>query len=433
MRRFLPIFLALLLVVSGAGSVIAATPADVAGTFYQEAVDDLMEKGIVTGYPDGSYRPAATITRAEACTIVVRSMMPAADDLAATTPAAFSDLGGYAWAAPYIYYAYGHGVISGYPDGTFRPGALVTYDEMAAMLVRALGFQAADLPGVWPANFWTKALDLGIYTGLAVYTGDPATRGNVAQMAYNVVDDIIAAHAPTTPTTPEPPTYADLAGPLAAFSGRAYGIVLDTASVLDEDGDVVEQLEFLFGNKILYVNTNGRIDEQIPSADELETAWLYGEIFRLQMSNGIVRGIVESGDRVNSSVEFDAIFAEGYQYDLTEDYGYWAPILDSGDGTVQVGSIYTLKSNDPMRTVAELSSDFQIAILTDRWLSYLDNASIYVAELDSNGDVTGYKAGTARDIKVGHFLRMYSVTGDEPGVGEIVVVWPDDTAPVGYK
>lgn len=426
MRRFLPILLALLLVVSGAGSVFAATPPDVAGTFYQTAVDDLMEKGVVNGYPDGTYRPAATITRAEACTIVVRSMMPTAADLSATAPAAFSDLGGHAWAAPYIYYAYNHGVISGYPDGTFRPGALVTYDEMAAMLVRALGFQAADLPGTWPDNFWTKALALDIFSGIAYNRTDPATRGNVAHMVYMVVDEIIAAHAPTTPTTPEPPTYADLAGPLATFSGRAYGIILDTASVLNADGDVVEQLEFLFGNKILYVNTNGRIDEQIPTSDEWKTAWRYGEIFRLQMSNGIVRGIVESGDRINDSVLFDSIFDEGYVYDLTEDYGYWAPILDTGNGTVQVGNNYTLKKNDPLRTVAGLTSDFQVAILANRWLSYLDNASIYVAELDGDKQVTGYKAGTARDIKDGHFLRMFSVTGDEPGVGEIVVVWPGE-------
>lgn len=399
MRRFLPILLALLLVVSGAGSVFAATPPDVAGTFYQTAVDDLMEKGVVNGYPDGTYRPAATITRAEACTIVVRSMMPTAADLGATTPAAFSDLGGYAWAAPYIYYAYNHGVISGYPDGTFRPCALVTYDEMAAMLVRALGFQAADLPGTWPDNFWTKALALDIFSGIAYNRTDPATRGNVAHMVYMVVDDIIAAHAPTIPTTPEPPTYADLAGPLATFSGRAYGIILDTASVLNADGDVVEQLEFLFGNKILYVNTNGRIDEQIPTSDEWKTAWRYGEIFRLQMSNGIVRGIVESGDSA-----FGDIFADGYVYDLTDG---WREIEDTGNGTVQLESV--------------------------GWLSYLDNASIYVAELDGDKQVTGYKAGTARDIKDGHFLRMFSVTGDEPGVGEIVVVWPDDTAPIDYK
>jgi hypothetical protein len=61
----------------------------------------------------------------------------------------------------------------------------------------------------------------------------------------------------------------------------------------------------------------------------------------------------------------------------------------------------------------------------ETWKSYLDTASIYLAVMDGN-DIKEYKVGTARDIKTGSYVRMYSVTGDEPGVGEIILVAPEN-------
>lgn len=382
MRHALSIFIVLMMVLGSFGLAFAqiVVPGDVSGTTYQEAVTNLMEKGVISGYPDGTYRPEGPITRAEASLIVVKSMNPSAAAIAGAAQSSFTDLAGYDWAKPYINYASANAVISGYPDGTFRPGDFVTYNEMAAMLVRALGFQATDLPGVWPANFMSKAIALGIFTGTDVEGNDPATRGNVALMTFRVVEDIRTANLPQPPATPDEPTYADLAGPLATYSGRAYGIILDTAKVLDADGDAVDQIEFLFGNKVLYLNTDGRFTITPPTQSDRNL----GSIYRLQMSSGIVRGVIDSETDVDS-------FNTGF--DLTND---WIAVTGTGDGVVKVG---------------------------DMWISYLDNASIYLAVMDGN-NITEYKVGTARDIKVGSYVRMYSVTGDEPGVAEIILVAP---------
>ena len=59
-------------------------PEDVKGTKYEAAVTTLVEKEILSGYPDGTYRPAGTINRAEACTAVVKPWIP--QEPLSTTP-----------------------------------------------------------------------------------------------------------------------------------------------------------------------------------------------------------------------------------------------------------------------------------------------------------------------------------------------------------
>jgi hypothetical protein len=150
MRKVLSFILILTLVLSSFSVVFAVeneAPADVKGTTYEAAVAALMAKGIVAGYPDGSFRPESKISRAEACLIVVKSMNPTEAELSAAVNSGFPDLYGYDWAAKYINYAVAKGVVNGYPDGTFRPAEDVTYNEMVTMLVLALGYQRKDLTG----------------------------------------------------------------------------------------------------------------------------------------------------------------------------------------------------------------------------------------------------------------------------------------------
>ncbi|PKM84135.1 MAG: hypothetical protein CVU86_08835, partial [Firmicutes bacterium HGW-Firmicutes-11] len=117
MRKVLSIFVVLTLVLGSFALAFGqvAVPGDVSGTTYQDAVTDLMEKGVISGYPDGTYRPEGTITRAEACLIVVKSMNPPAAAITDATQSSFTDLVGYDWAKPYINYAAANDVISGYP------------------------------------------------------------------------------------------------------------------------------------------------------------------------------------------------------------------------------------------------------------------------------------------------------------------------------
>ena len=64
MKKILALVLALTLAL-GTFSFAAAAPEDVVGTDYEDAVGKLTYLGIIAGFPDGTYRPAEPVTRAQ--------------------------------------------------------------------------------------------------------------------------------------------------------------------------------------------------------------------------------------------------------------------------------------------------------------------------------------------------------------------------------
>src|SRR5207249_3065813 len=75
--------------------------------------------GLVTGYADGTYRPNNNVTRGQLAKIVVQAAGLKLDNPATPT---FSDVGAGSTFYRYIETAHSHGLLSGYPDGTFRAG-----------------------------------------------------------------------------------------------------------------------------------------------------------------------------------------------------------------------------------------------------------------------------------------------------------------------
>ena len=131
---------------------------DVASTaWYNTAVSTLSSMGIITGYPDGTFRPNAAITRAEFAAIAARF-----DHDGDKTAAKFSDIANH-WAKDEISIAYNNGWITGYPDGTFGPQRDITRAETMTLVNRVLNRQPETeddlLPNmtVWTDNANPKA------------------------------------------------------------------------------------------------------------------------------------------------------------------------------------------------------------------------------------------------------------------------------------
>lgn len=122
------------------------------GAWYSVAVSSLTGIGILTGYPDGTFGPGQQITRAEFATIVTRFLKTAVPD----GEDRFSDIAD-SWARDRINAAAALGLINGYPDGTFGPQRSITRAEAFTMVNRLLGraphrdHLLADMT-CWPDN-----------------------------------------------------------------------------------------------------------------------------------------------------------------------------------------------------------------------------------------------------------------------------------------
>ncbi len=113
-----------------------------------KSIATLKNGAIITGYPDGEFKPARSITRAEFATIASRF-----DSLEVSEKDMFSDISGH-WANKYINSAAQKGWINGYPNGTFKPDQNITRAEAMTLINNVLN-RRVDKEGLLPnARYW---------------------------------------------------------------------------------------------------------------------------------------------------------------------------------------------------------------------------------------------------------------------------------------
>ena len=100
---------------------------------YRAAVEYLVEKGVLQGYPDGMFRPDQPINRAEFLKIVFKGR----SDVQPVGRRCFSDVNPEEWYAPYVCAAQRRGIVQGYPNGTFKPGQSVNTAEAMKIVLNA--------------------------------------------------------------------------------------------------------------------------------------------------------------------------------------------------------------------------------------------------------------------------------------------------------
>jgi len=167
---------------------MAKTFTDVKDTKYEEAVDILSELKVISGYEDNTYKPSNSVKRSEMAKLIIVAMGKENGAKILEGDTTFSDVGATHWASGYINYATKLEIIKGYPDGTFRPDATVSYVEAATMLLRALNY-GTELDGLsWPTGYMSKANSAGLLSNVVSNSSsDSAIRGNVANMILNTM------------------------------------------------------------------------------------------------------------------------------------------------------------------------------------------------------------------------------------------------------
>jgi hypothetical protein len=159
-------------------------------------IADLAKRGLISGYPNNTFQPTKMITRAEFTKLIVAAM---GWDLVTTDTPSFTDVPKSFWAYKYIETAKVNGVISGFLDGTFRPNNNITRAEIVVIIIRAKNYElsgsGADFTDV-PADYWARdyiltAKDKGIVSGYPDNTFRPtnyATRAEAVKMVYEILN-----------------------------------------------------------------------------------------------------------------------------------------------------------------------------------------------------------------------------------------------------
>ncbi len=170
--------------------------ADYASHWAKDYICTLMDEGLLTGYPDGSFRPDATITRQEFAAILAR-----AKGYKVTTdrPPHFCDVGPELWSYDSIQALVEAGIFSRDDFGeAFNPSLPVTRAEIAMMLVRASELEKevnkkaslasfVDPIPAWASGYVTVALNHGLVTGYGDGTFRPAGRATRAEAGLMVL------------------------------------------------------------------------------------------------------------------------------------------------------------------------------------------------------------------------------------------------------
>lgn len=202
MKKQLALCLFAALLLTNIGPVRAQGFSDVSGSGYEDAFAYLAQKGVVQGYRDGSGKPYNSIVRAEAVKVLVSAQADAAERAnwyASHMPpiGLFSDVASSDWFAPYVETGFERGMITGYPDGSFRPARLLTVEEAVTLILRSFGEAGQsgandsqhieNRQGQWYSDYINAAVARNLIQKRGrLRLGAPITRGQFFDIVYRL-------------------------------------------------------------------------------------------------------------------------------------------------------------------------------------------------------------------------------------------------------
>ena len=239
------------------------------------ALETVRALGIMAGDSQGNLNLSSAVTRAEFVT-----MMTAASSYKDTVGSGygvslFKDVKSSHWASEYIRLAVEQNWMTGYTDGTFRPGRTITLEEACTALLRLLGYDASSLAGSFPTAQLSKAGAVGLLDDVTAKQGQTLTRQDCVTLFYNLL----------LADTKDGPVYgttlgytiknnevdyatvvsADTKGPYVASVSRTLELPFSAASAtVYRDGDLSSQSQ-VQQYDVYYYNSG------------LRTVWVYSD------------------------------------------------------------------------------------------------------------------------------------------------------------
>lgn len=176
-KKVLSVAMALTIIVSFFGTSALAAP-DTRGHWAEKEINEWVEQGLIGGYKDGSFKPDASISRAEFIALVNRAFA-----FTESSESGFNDVSQNDWYYNEVLRAKAAGYIGGYQDGTIKPKNNINRQEVAAILSRLLNvgtdatgvnqFKDKDAIPQWSAGIIGGIVNKGLMNGYSDGTFNP--------------------------------------------------------------------------------------------------------------------------------------------------------------------------------------------------------------------------------------------------------------------
>ena len=239
------------------------------------ALETIQALGILAGDSQGNLNLSSAVTRAEFVT-----MMTAASSYKDTVGSGygvslFKDVKSSHWASEYIRLAVEQNWMTGYTDGTFRPGRTITLEEACTALLRLLGYDASSLAGSFPTAQLSKAGSVGLLDDVTAKQGQTLTRQDCVTLFYNLL----------LADTKDGPVYGTTLGYTIKNNEVDYATVVsaDTKGPYVASVSRTLELPFSAASATVYRDGNLSSQSQVQQYDVyyynsgLRTVWVYSD------------------------------------------------------------------------------------------------------------------------------------------------------------
>ena len=185
MKKILSIILIIILILGVFANAYAASFPDMSKDYVlEEAVGLLQSYGVIQGYPDGTFKPDKSVTRAEMAKIV--TVAAGWSEYSKNMTSVYEDMHGH-WAESYVELANVLNIVKGISPTTYGPDNLIKFEEAYTMIIRLLGYSDESLPGAWPKNYYVKATELNLFENVDK-SKEFASRRDITVMLFNALD-----------------------------------------------------------------------------------------------------------------------------------------------------------------------------------------------------------------------------------------------------
>ena len=184
MKKLISIFLLIALISSLlAVEGFALGYSDISNDEKSEMLEILSAYNILSGYSDGTFKPGNCVTRAEVAKIA--TILIGYDEFTKGMTSTFTDMQGH-WAERYVEIIDELDILTGYENNTYEPDKYITYTEAVVAILKVLGYNDSVLDDNYPENYHNLAKELGLFKNInnpSIYM----TRESLATLVYNAL------------------------------------------------------------------------------------------------------------------------------------------------------------------------------------------------------------------------------------------------------